>query len=168
MTDEKKNSANQATDSIRTVRSEKIKGVDVMVNRAIEKILSDKDDVAMAQTGNKANAASRKTSAPQKGTNSNNNKPEQRKANPNKNRPKTQTKASDGGKSQTKQYQAGNRSGGKSNSSHQKRKLTKKMIIHNDQGVKPVSSSQAFISNPLARIAAKIPPSKQQQQQKIG
>ena len=44
MTEEKKNSK----DSIRTVQTERIKGVDVMVNRAIEKIMIDNNGIGLA------------------------------------------------------------------------------------------------------------------------
>ncbi len=147
MTDENNNSTKKERSSEITIsRKEKIKGVDVMVNRAIEKMLvADKPTAEQPGSTKTAEPESKaqvrpykrhKSSAPRsedkpKQTSS----PAQAQSNPKRVAPKH----NDTGDKPAK-----------------KRKPTKKVLINHDKEEDQFSSSQFFIANPLAAAPEKF------------
>lgn len=143
MTEESNNNKKETSSGITIATKEKIKGVDVMVNRAIEKVMAiDAPDKAAPDK-----AAADKAAA---------DKPAADKATPNERprirRPRSKTadpEKRDKPESAAKKLA---QSGGKDEKPARKRR---KVVIIQDKDSNQLSSSQAFIANPLAAAPQK-------------
>lgn len=139
--DTKVNKASDKGTGIRALKSEKIKGVDVMVNRAIERILAADTPTAgnnNAQPNSKISTSGDKEtvkSPPRKRATSNNGRVADN----------SQSKKTASKKSVTK-------NGAEPDAPQRKKKShkTKKVVFVPNQDEDQVSSSQVFIANPLA------------------
>jgi ribonuclease J len=131
MTDEKKPNGSPQDNDIRTLRTERIKGVDVVVNRAIERIM------AADSPGSGDNIRPKSISDPGK-------KQDAAKSNENGQAPRRGRKP----KPRPNVAPAGDEI--KENHPHRQPRKTKKVIINPNPEAEQVSSSQSFIANPLA------------------
>lgn len=133
MTEEKKPQGSAPDADIRTLHTERIKGVDVMVNRAIEKIMAaDRTDAP--DNARAADAHEVKNEKKQAGGNA------ERGQAPRRGR-KPAAHANTAGQSNAEV---------KENPDRRQPRKTKKVIINANLDADQVSSSQSFIANPLA------------------
>jgi len=137
MTEEK----NQENAELRTLKKERIKGVDIMVNRAIERILAA-DEGNVSPEG-KAESKNDRSAKPKRS------KKQSANADSSKSASKSRSSAASDKKSSQKSAAAKHDAAGE-DKPRRKTNTMKKVMIPQGPDAEQVSSSQAFIANPLA------------------